>query len=85
VAGTTILAGEQNAGDQAMLRFRIEGMTCQGCVRAVAQAVGAAAPGQPVEIDLATGEVAVGGAADAAAVADAIGRAGFAVAERRES
>lgn len=64
-----------------MLRFRIEGMTCQGCVSAVTQAVGAAAPGQPVEVDLATGEVLVRGTADASTVAAAIERAGYTVIE----
>lgn len=65
-----------------MLRFRIEGMTCQGCVNAVTQAVGRAAPGRGVKVTLATGEVEVGDSADAAAVAAAIEDAGFQVAER---
>jgi copper chaperone len=65
-----------------MLTFRIRGMTCQGCVNAVTQAVGAAAPGRPVKVTLATGEVEVGDGADVAAVAAAIERAGFEVAER---
>lgn len=65
-----------------MLRFRIEGMTCQGCVNAVTQAVSIAAPGRTVKVTLATGEVEVGDGADVAAVAAAIERAGFAVAER---
>lgn len=65
-----------------MLRFRIEGMTCQGCVRAVTQAVSTAAPGRPVKVTLASGEVEVGQGADVAAVAAAIERAGFDVAER---
>ncbi len=65
-----------------MLRFRIEGMTCQGCVSAVRQAIGAAAPGQPVEVDLAAGEILVQGAADVDLVATAIERAGYKVLER---
>lgn len=68
-----------------MLRFRIEGMTCQGCVNAVTQAVGAAAPGRPVKVTLATGQVDVGGGADVAAIAAAIERAGFQVAERPDA
>jgi copper chaperone CopZ len=67
-----------------MLRFRIEGMTCQGCVGSVTQAVAAAAPGQPVEISLASGEVTVGGEANADAVAEAIARAGYTVIARPE-
>lgn len=65
-----------------MLRFRIEGMTCQGCVNAVTQAVGKAAPGRPVKVTLATGELEIGEGADVAAVAAAVERAGFQVAER---
>ena len=68
-----------------MLRFRIEGMTCQGCVNAVTQAVGQAAPGRAVKVTLATGEVEIGDGADPEAVATAIERAGFAVAERPAS
>lgn len=65
-----------------MKRFRIEGMTCQGCVDAVTQAVGGAAPGIPVEVNLANGEVALGDGADVATVAAAIQQAGFLVVER---
>lgn len=67
-----------------MLRFRVDGMTCQGCVSAVIQAIGAVAPGQPVDVSLATGEVSVGLEADSAAVATAIEQAGFTVVDRRE-
>lgn len=65
-----------------MLRFRIEGMTCQGCADAVSRAVAGAAPGRPVKVTLATGEVEVGNGADPAAVAGAIEKAGFTVTER---
>ena len=65
-----------------MLRFRIEGMTCQGCVNAVTQAVGQAAPGRTIKVTLATGEVEIDDGADVPAVAAAIERAGFLVAER---
>jgi copper chaperone len=65
-----------------MLRFRVEGMTCQGCVNAVRQAVAAVAPGQAVTVTLATGEVEVTGEAGAPAIAGAIERAGFLVAEQ---
>lgn len=64
-----------------MLRLRIDGMTCQGCVSAVTQAIGTAAPGQPVEVDLASGEILVRGTADANLVAAAIERAGYKVIE----
>jgi copper chaperone len=65
-----------------MLRLRVEGMTCQGCVNAIRQAVAGVAPGQAVTVTLATGEVqVVAGKASAAAIAGAIERAGFVVAE----
>lgn len=67
-----------------MLRFRIDGMTCQGCVSAVSQAVASAAPGQAVKVSLESGEVEVGAEADAAAVAAAIESAGFTVVARLE-
>lgn len=65
-----------------MKRFRIEGMTCQGCVAAVAEAVSGAAPDVPLEVTLASGEIVLGDDADVAAVAAAIERAGFRVVER---
>lgn len=65
-----------------MLRFRIEGMTCQGCVSAVSQAIADAAPGQPVKVILASGEAEVGDGADIATVAAAVEQAGFTVAAR---
>lgn len=65
-----------------MQRFRIEGMTCQGCVAAVTQAIGKAAPGKRVEVSLATGEAEIDDGADPGAVTAAIERAGFKVVER---
>jgi len=65
-----------------MLRFRVEGMTCQGCVNAVRQAVAGVAPGRPVTVTLATGEVEVAEGTNAAAIAGAIEQAGFVVAEQ---
>ena len=65
-----------------MKRFRIEGMTCQGCVGAVTQAISGVAPGVPLQVTLASGEVVLEDGADVAAVAAAIERAGFQVVER---
>lgn len=65
-----------------MLEFRIEGMTCQGCVNAVRQAAGAAAPGREVRVSLDTGILEVGEGADVGAVAAAVERAGFQVTGR---
>lgn len=60
-----------------MLRFKVDGMTCGHCVQAVQTAVRAVAPGTQVDVNLATGEVNVGGVADAGRVRAAIIDAGY--------
>ncbi len=59
--------------------YRVEGMTCEHCVRAVRAEVGALEGVDEVEVDLATGEVAVTSAAplDRAAVQAAVDEAGY--------
>ena len=59
--------------------FRVEGMTCGHCVGAVTQEVGAIAGVTDVQVDLATGSVAVTSAAPLARqqVAAAIDEAGY--------
>lgn len=57
--------------------YRIDGMTCDGCIRAVTRAITRAAPGAQVEIDLAAGRVAVEGDAAAETIARAVEAAGF--------
>jgi copper chaperone len=42
--------------------YRVSGMTCGGCVRAVTNAIKAAAPAARVDIDLPNGRVTVDGA-----------------------
>ncbi|MCC7425616.1 MAG: heavy-metal-associated domain-containing protein [Alphaproteobacteria bacterium] len=59
--------------------LKVEGMTCEGCARSVKKAAERAAPGSTASVDLAKGEVAVAGAADLAAVAAAIRKAGYKV------
>ena len=56
--------------------FRVTGMTCGGCVRAVTNAIKARSPSANVAIDLASGTVTVDGA-DPKAVAAAIADAGY--------
>lgn len=62
--------------------YRITGMTCEGCARAVANAIKARAPSATVSVDLAAGRVTVDGPLDAAAVAEAVKGAGFGFAGR---
>jgi copper chaperone len=50
-------------------------MTCEGCVRAVTNAIERAIPGASVSVDLAAGKVTVDG--DESAIAEAVDDAGF--------
>lgn len=56
--------------------YRVSGMTCGGCVRAVTIAIKAAAPSAQVDVDLASGKVTVDGAG-AEIVHRAVEEAGF--------
>ncbi len=60
-----------------MIAYRIEDMTCGGCVRAIRAAVARVAPAAAVHADVGTRAVSVEGAPDAAAVDAAIAAAGF--------
>jgi copper chaperone len=60
-----------------MLKLKVAGMTCGGCVSSVTRAVTAAAPGAKVKVDLASGEVAVDGPAAKQAIVTAIEDAGY--------
>ena len=60
-----------------MLKLKVAGMTCGGCVSSVTRAVTAAAPGSKVSVDLKSGEVAIDGAASRQAVISAIEDAGY--------
>jgi copper chaperone len=60
-----------------MLKLKVAGMTCGGCVQSVERAVASAAPGARVSVDLKAGEVAVDGVASRQAVVAAIEDAGY--------
>jgi copper chaperone len=58
--------------------YSVAGMTCEHCALSVTEEVGALAGVQAVDVDLASGQVAVGGeAVDAAAVRAAVADAGY--------
>jgi copper chaperone len=57
--------------------FRVTGMTCDGCVRAVTRAIKAQAPSADVRVNLAKGVVTIDGPVDAKVVAGAVEDAGF--------
>ena len=61
-----------------MQDFKVEGMTCGHCVRAVTEAVRGVDPGATVEVDLAAGRVSVDGTAAPGTVAQAIIAEGYA-------
>ena len=56
--------------------YRVTGMTCDGCARAVTNAIRARAPAAKIAVDLKSGSVRVDGA-DTASVAEAVQEAGF--------
>jgi len=60
-----------------MNTYKIEGMTCGGCVNAVTKALEAALEGVQVEVKLATHEVCIDGEHDPKLVAEVVGNAGF--------
>ncbi len=60
-----------------MLEFRVDGMTCGGCARAVTNAVRSVDDAATVQVDLASKLVKVGTAADASEVQSAIEGVGY--------
>jgi copper chaperone len=60
-----------------MLKLKVAGMTCGGCVKSVEHAVTAIAPGAKVSVDLPSGEVAIDGIAAKDAIVTAIKDAGY--------
>lgn len=60
--------------------FKVEGMTCGHCVKAVTRAVQGVSPHARIEIDLPTRHVRVEGEQDAAKLRAAIEAAGYKVA-----
>ena len=61
-----------------MQRFKITGMTCEHCVRAVTNAVRDVDPGAAVAVDLGTGRLTVeNGTAPASRIAEAVAAEGY--------
>jgi copper chaperone CopZ len=60
-----------------MMKFQVEGMSCDHCRSAVTAAIRKLAPQAGVDVDLESGEVTVTDAGDRDAVAAAIRRAGY--------
>lgn len=60
-----------------MIGYRIEDMTCGGCVRAIRAAVARVAPQASVQADVASRSVRIDGSDDVDAIGAAIAEAGF--------
>ena len=60
-----------------MQTFKVDGMTCGGCVRGVTNAIKRIDPDSTVQVDLATKTVKVDSALPCAQIVDAIKTAGF--------
>jgi copper chaperone len=60
-----------------MARYRVKGMTCGGCARAVTNAIRTASAAARVDVDVAAGTVAVDDAVPEPTIAKAVGEAGF--------
>jgi copper chaperone len=63
-----------------MIELKVEGMTCDGCVRSVTRAVQKADPAARVDVDLAKGLVRIETSAPRDSFTDAIEAAGYDVA-----
>jgi copper chaperone len=63
-----------------MQAFKVGGMTCGHCVRAVTEAVHGIDPDSKVDVDLAAGSVTTNSAMQPDRLADAIREAGYTVA-----
>ena len=63
--------------DAMATTYRVSGMSCQGCVNAVTNAIKAIAPAAEVGVDLEAGHVTVEGFDDETALRRVIDEAGF--------
>jgi copper chaperone len=57
--------------------YKVDGMTCEGCVRSLTRAMADKLPGATVEVDLARGHLTVTGDASEDQIRTAVERAGF--------
>lgn len=57
--------------------YLVSGMTCDGCIRAVTNAIQRAIPGTAVDVDLAAGTVTVSDEAEGSVIGRAVADAGF--------
>jgi copper chaperone CopZ len=61
--------------------YTVVGMTCNGCVNKVTNAVTDIEGVEDIDVDVSTGTLEVVGAADDAAIREAVGKAGYKIAD----
>jgi copper chaperone len=61
--------------------YTVVGMTCNGCVNKVSNAVTGIEGVEDIDVDVSTGTLEVIGAADAADIRDAVAQAGYKIAD----
>jgi copper chaperone len=61
--------------------YTVVGMTCNGCVNKVSNAVTGIEGVEDIDVDVSTGTLEVIGAADDAAIREAVGQAGYQIAD----
>lgn len=59
------------------LLMRVEGMTCEGCTAAVTRTVRRIDPAAEIQVDRATGQVAIRTDAQALVIAESLTKAGY--------
>ena len=59
--------------------YRVSGMSCEGCARAVTRAITRRAPFAAVSVDVSAGQVTVTGDVAPATIVDAVSEAGYSV------
>jgi copper chaperone len=60
-----------------MRSYKVNGMTCEGCVRSLTNAIQRSRPEAVVQVDLPTGTVTVGGIESDDSIRRAVEQAGF--------
>jgi copper chaperone len=66
-------------GDDMRASYRVSGMSCEGCARAVTRAITRRAPLAVVSVDVSEGRVTVAGDVASATIIDAVSEAGYSV------
>ena len=71
------MSSDEKGGSVKARVYKVEGMTCQGCVASVTRALVAALPGARLTVELEGGLVRIEGPHDPQAVRRAVEDAGF--------